>query len=97
MLRPCRRVNGTSVTKTHAELREEAQRKLWNEAAKAAVKKYGLTLFRHSFCHRLLKSKVDALTVSTVLGHADATMVTAVYSHMNHAPDYLLETLVSTG
>jgi integrase len=95
-LRLCRRLNGTFVTKTHAELREEAQRKLWNEAAKDAAKKYCLTLFRHSFCHRLLKSKVDALTVSTLLGHADATMVTSVYSHMNHAPDYLLETLLST-
>jgi integrase len=90
-LRPSRR------SKTFAELREEAQVKLWNESAKTAVKKYCLTLFRHSFCHRLLKSKVDALTVSTLLGHADATMVAAVYSHMNHAPDYLLETLVSAG
>jgi len=96
-LKLSRTVAGKTVLKTRPQLREEARRKVWNDAARTAAKKYCLTAFRHAFCHRLLKAKVDALTCATLLGHADATMVTAVYSHMNHAPDYLLDTLVNAG
>ena len=56
-------------------------------------KKYCLTAFRHSFCHRLLKAGVDALTVSNLMGHAGVSMVVEFYSHMNHAPEYLRESL----
>ena len=55
--------------------------------------KYCLTAIRHSFCHRLLKAGVDALTVSNLMGHSGVSMVVEVYSHMNHAPEYLRESL----
>ena len=50
-------------------------------------------MFRHSFCHRLLKSGVDALTVSVLMGHADPSMIAKVYSHLSQAPQYLRDAL----
>lgn len=55
--------------------------------------RYCLTAFRHSWCHRMLKSGVDALTVSVLMGHADPSMIARVYSHLSHAPDYLLQSV----
>jgi integrase len=60
-------------------------------------KKVCLTDFRHTFCHRLLKTGVDALTVATLMGHADPSMVAKVYSHLNHAADYLREQVRRAG
>jgi integrase len=79
--------------KTDKELREEARRKLWDRHAKDKAPRYCLTAFRHSFAHRLLRSGVDALTVSVLMGHVDPSMVARVYSHLSHAPDYLRESL----
>jgi len=56
-------------------------------------KKYCLTDFRHSFCHRLLAAGVDSLTVATLMGHSNTDMVAKVYSHMNHATEFLRESL----
>jgi integrase len=50
-------------------------------------------LFRHGFTQRLLVSGVDHLTVAALLGHADGTMVSKVYSHMDQADDHLREAL----
>jgi integrase len=79
--------------KTAEELREEARKKLWSAAAVRRAPKYCMTALRHSFCHRLLKAGVDALTVSSLMGHASVSMVVEYYSHMNHAPDYLRQSL----
>jgi integrase len=46
-------------------------------------------LFRHGFTQRLLVSGVDHLTVAALLGHADGTMVSKVYSHMDQADGHL--------
>jgi integrase len=46
-------------------------------------------LFRHGFTQRLLVSGVDHLTVAALLGHADGTMVSKVYSHMDQADEQL--------
>jgi integrase len=54
-------------------------------------KKYCLTVLRHSWCTRALANGLDALTVSVLMGHADPSMVARVYSHLSHAPKYLLE------
>lgn len=59
--------------------------------------KYCLTSFRHTWCHRMLKAGVDALTVSVLMGHSDPSMVARVYSHLAHAPDYLLESIKKVG
>lgn len=42
-------------------------------------------------------SGLDALTVSMLMGHADPSMVARVYSHLNHAPDYLLKAVERAG
>jgi integrase len=55
--------------------------------------RYCLTAFRHSWCHRMLRSGVDALTVSVLMGHADPSMIARVYSHLSHAPEYLLDSV----
>lgn len=90
-LKVTRTVKGRSVPKSAAELREEARRKLWNRRAAERAPKYCLTVLRHSWCHHALRRGIDALTVSVLMGHADCSMVTKVYSHLSHAPDYLRE------
>ena len=90
-LKAMRMVKGKSVPKSAAELREEARRKLWNRKAAEKAPKYCLTVLRHSWCHHALRRGIDALTVSVLMGHADCSMVTKVYSHLSHAPDYLRE------
>jgi len=92
-----RHVNGRTEKKSAAVLREEARRKLRITAACRRMKKHFLTEFRHSYCHRLLKAGVDALTVSVLMGHSDPTMIAKVYSHLSHAPDYLRDVLRKSG
>jgi len=55
--------------------------------------KYCLTDYRHTFATRLLTSGVDALTVSILLGHADTSMLSRVYAHINHDHRYLKDAL----
>ncbi|HVX62152.1 MAG TPA: tyrosine-type recombinase/integrase [Pirellulales bacterium] len=90
-LKPMRTAKGKAVRKTQVELREEARRKLWNRKAAEKAPKYCLTVLRHSWCHHALRRGLDALTVSVLMGHADCSMVTKVYSHLSYAPDYLRE------
>lgn len=92
-LKASRVVGGKTIPKQTQELREEAMRKLWNAAAAKEAPKFCLTAIRHSFCHRLLRAGVDALTVSNLMGHSGVSMVVEFYSHMNHAPEYLRDSL----
>ncbi len=55
--------------------------------------KYCLYLFRHTYATRLLESGMDAMTVSTLMGHADTSMLARVYQHLSHNPDFLLKQL----
>jgi integrase len=79
--------------KTDKELTEEARRKLANRMASSLAPKYCLTVFRHSYCHRLLRAGVDALTVATLMGHSGVSMVVKTYSHLTQAQDYLKDAL----
>jgi integrase len=88
-LRPHRISKGRTVAKRRAELVKEARRKLRNRMACQLAPKYCLTAFRHSWCHHALRRGLDALTVSMLMGHADPSMVSRVYSHLSHAPDFL--------
>ena len=88
---PTQVIKGRKVAKTRAELRAEARRKLSGRFAARHAKKYCLTAFRHSWCHHALCRGIDALTVSVLMGHADPTMVAKVYSHLGHAPQFLLD------
>jgi integrase len=90
-LRQHRISKGRKVAKTRSELVMEARRKLTGRLACRHAPKYCLTAFRHSWCHHALRRGLDALTVSVLMGHADPTMVSRVYSHLSHATDYLRE------
>lgn len=72
---------------------KKARRLVARKLALNYVPKYCLYTFRHSFATRLLESGVDALTVSTLLGHADMTMLSRVYSHLIQKPVFLREAL----
>jgi integrase len=47
--------------------------------------------FRHGYINRLLLNGVDAFTVATIVGHQNAAMLAAHYSHLSQAPQFLLE------
>ncbi|QEG35916.1 tyrosine-type recombinase/integrase [Bythopirellula goksoeyrii] len=44
---------------------------------------------RHTFCTNKLKSGVDPVTLSILMGHRDTTMVARVYSHLEAVPKHL--------
>lgn len=54
------------------------------------VKLYDL---RHGFCTRLLKSGVDPITVATLAGHSDTSMLARVYAHIQNDNEHLLGAL----
>ena len=49
-----------------------------------------LYVFRHSFATRMLTAGVDPMTVATLLGHADTSMLGKVYQHLAQCPEHLL-------
>src|SRR5690606_34664862 len=55
-----------------------------------------LYVFRHSFATRMLIAGVDPMTVATLLGHADTSMLGKVYQHLCQRPDHLLVSLNRT-
>jgi integrase len=69
----------------------EAVNCLFQRIQKKVGKKYCLTVLRHSWCTHALTNGVDSVTVSVLMGHADTSMVARVYSHLTHAPQYLLD------
>lgn len=55
--------------------------------------KVSVYILRHSFCQRMLEAGLDLTTVSALMGHSNSVMVSAVYSHMTKAKDFLAEQL----
>ena len=47
-------------------------------------------MFRHSFATRMLTSGVDPMTVATLLGHSDPSMLARVYQHLSQCPQHLV-------
>jgi integrase len=89
---------GRTIEKSAKELAREARKKLRNKAAASHGKKLFLYAMRHSFAHRMLTvSGVDALTVSTLLGHADGAMLGRVYSHLDQNVEHLRGALEKDG
>ncbi len=91
-LAPDHIVKGERVVKTRSELLMEARCKLRNRMASSLAPKRCLYVLRHSFATRLLKARVDSLTVAHLLGHSDPSMLAKVYAHLNN-PEYLHEQL----
>ncbi|HEY4311537.1 MAG TPA: tyrosine-type recombinase/integrase [Pirellulales bacterium] len=56
------------------------------------VKYCGYAL-RHGFATRKLESGLDHITVAALMGHADATMLSKVYSHIGDRHDHLRDQL----
>ncbi len=46
-------------------------------------------LYRHSFATRALERGLDSVTVAELMGHADATMVSKVYQHVDQRLDHM--------
>ena len=53
-------------------------------------RRLSLYTFRHSFATRLLTEGIDSMTVATLLGHADTSMLGKIYQHLSQRPDHLL-------
>jgi integrase len=91
-LTPTKIVKGQEVKKSEKDLLREARKKLRAKAAKSGTK-YALYALRHSYSTRLLEAGVDSLTVSTLLGHKDATMLARHYAHISNKGDHLRNAL----
>lgn len=50
-------------------------------------------IFRHSFATRMLTAGVDPMTVATLLGHSDPSMLGRVYQHLAQCPEHLVAQL----
>jgi len=55
--------------------------------------KYCGYAIRHGFATRKLEEGIDHITVAALMGHADAAMLSKVYSHIGDRHDYLREQL----
>lgn len=89
-LSPRRLVNGTAVSRTEKQLRDEARRKVLARLARETVPRYSLYALRHSWATRALQSGLDGLTVAILMGHADPSTLARVYQHLSHEPGHLL-------
>jgi integrase len=58
----------------------------------AGIKKSAYDM-RHGFCQRLLERNVNMTVVAELMGHANAQMVSTVYSHTHKATTHLKEAL----
>lgn len=65
----------------------------FRELKKRSGRRLCLYVFRHSFATRMLVAGVDPMTVATLLGHSDTSMLGKVYQHLCQRPDHLLTQL----
>jgi integrase len=59
--------------------------------ARSPVPRYSLYTSRHSRCTHALERGVDAVTVATLMGHRDTTMISRHYAHLMQRRDHLRE------
>lgn len=51
--------------------------------------KYSLYAIRHSFATHALMKGVDCITVATLLGHSDPSLLSKTYQHISQSPTYM--------
>jgi integrase len=69
----------------------KARRVRIQKIARKQGNRFCLYNLRHSWATRALQNGVDPVTVSVLMGHADASMLARVYQHLAQNPDYLRE------
>jgi integrase len=70
--------NGTSTCGTFRRLAKHLDGEL-----------YCLYNFRHTFATRMLLADVDSVTLASIMGHRDTTMLSRVYAHLESSPEQL--------
>lgn len=88
---PTKMVDGLAVPKSTSDLRREARRKL--RAKLATGPTYCLYQLRHTWMTRMLKAEVDPITVATLAGHNDVTMLARIYAHIQNDTEHLQKAL----
>ena len=80
------------VRTMHREAVSERRRQI-AALARRHVPRYSLYTFRHSWCTHALERGVDAVTVATLMGHRDTTMISRHYAHLMQRRDHLRESV----
>ena len=81
-----------AVREGHHDAVHERRRQI-AALARRQVPRYSLYTFRHSWCTHALERGVDAVTVATLMGHRDTTMISRHYAHLMQRRDHLRESV----
>lgn len=65
----------------------------FRRARKKIGVKVSLYSLRHSFATHALMKGVDCITVATLMGHSDPSMLSKVYQHVSQSPEYMQQQL----
>jgi integrase/recombinase XerC len=74
---------------TPSEKRKIAREGILRKRIKKLVPMYCLYNYRHTWITRMLKAGNDPITVATLAGHSDVTMLCRVYAHVINDTDHL--------
>ncbi len=61
----------------------------WNRIKKKVGTRYCTYALRHSYATHQLQTGTDPVTLATLLGHQDTTMLSKVYANLSQDPEYL--------
>ncbi len=64
----------------------------WGRIEKKTGKRYCTYSLRHSYATDQLKAGTDPVTLATLLGHQDTSMLAKVYANLSQDPEYLRKT-----
>jgi site-specific recombinase XerD len=78
--------------RAHLESVLERRRQIAS-VAQRHVPRYSLYTLRHSWCTHALERGIDAVTVATLMGHKDTTMISRHYAHLMQRRDHLRESV----
>jgi integrase len=78
------------ANKTYKAMTRHERRRIRNRVYTRFAPKYSLYAFRHSWATNALRRGVDPLTVATLMGHSDPSVLSRTYSHIAHSPDHML-------